>query len=245
MNSTSRRFRLVQYVLCMLLPVLGAGCTFASKSPASLTHFSPCSASGSAFDTLDFAEWSDYYHGSIGSVVDAHMRAVQRTEELKLTCTAQAYEDVMRPSKPLTQAALNIPAWRDSAANGTLSEAHAGPVLLELLRVYECSMRERAHNAALIDPSDTSRTLMQGTQLDNRIKEKQIIDKELSTARPALERTLQVLSGYDRLQPLSVNIECLKRSSLDLRNVLGLAAEASACLPRVLDAHGSLRDPAP
>ena len=49
----------------------------------------------------------------------------------------------------------------------------------------------------------------------------------------------------DRLRALESGMECLARTSLDIRNALGLAAETAACLPRAWDARTSLRTPAP
>jgi hypothetical protein len=42
-----------------------------------------------------------------------------------------------------------------------------------------------------------------------------------------------------------VDFECVRRASLDLRNVLGLLSEALSCAGRALDAKSSLRDPPP
>ncbi len=64
----------------------------------------------------------------------------------------------------------------------------------------------------------------------------------MATARPTLERTLSIIGGLDRLNLLKLDIECLRRASLDLRNTLGLVAEAASCMPRSWDVRGSLRD---
>ena len=125
-----------------------------------------------------------------------------------------------------------------------LSELDFPVVLQELLRVYECSLLERqAFLPTLILQEHGG--MNHWEFLDQQAEENQAINSDLRIARPALERTLQIVGGYDLLRPLALDIECIKRTSLDLRNVLGLAAEVSTCLPRSWDGHDSLRDLAP
>ena len=66
--------------------------------------------------------------------------------------------------------------------------------------------------------------------------------EEVALARPTLHRTLSLIGGIDRLRPVDSSFECLQRASLDIRNILGLTAEVTSCLPRILDTRGSLRD---
>jgi hypothetical protein len=77
---------------------------------------------------------------------------------------------------------------------------------------------------------------------DATASDAQLIAKERRIARPVLQRTLQLIGGMDRLEPLGVDIECLKRTSLDIRNSLGLISQAASCLTRIEDTQGSLRD---
>jgi hypothetical protein len=148
-------------------------------------------------------------------------------------------------SEELKKMAKMLPVWKeDDKALEDLSEADMAPVMLEFLRVYECSLREREMYLSIyiLRDEDGSGSLLFGDYVDRKEEQDQQIHRELIIARATLERILGLMGGYDRLRPLALDIECIKRASLDLRNVLGLAADASSCMPKSWDTHGSLRD---
>lgn len=204
-------------------------------------RLAPCTSDGSIFADMPFSEWKDRYHENVQDVIEAHMESLSSTTELPLQCTADDYEELVPASEPLREMAAGLPAYRDAE---NLSETDMAPVLLEFLRVYECSMKQQEEYAVVYIPREfaSGGFMGLGNYLSKKAEQKQTMQDELRVSRTALERTLGLIGGYDRLRPLALDIECIKRASLDLRNVLGLAADASACLPRTWDTHGSLRD---
>ncbi len=207
-----------------------------------ISGLAPCTAAGSLFGTLPFDQWTTRYHGTVNDVVEAHLASISGIASMPLECTADDYASVVPPSQPLQTLARGLPAWNTAARLDALSETDAAAVLLEFLRVYECSLNERRHYLPILATRDPAVLFNRGKY--NKVQEEQrdAMARELDLARPALDRTLAIMAGFDQLRPLSIDLECVKRASLDVRNVLGLAAEASACLPRSWDAHGSLRD---
>lgn len=181
-------------------------------------------------------EWKDRYHRRVGEVIEAHL------EELRGqgSCT-----DGLRspPSSALESLAEDLSGWR---SKGDLSEEDMAAVLIDFHQIYECSLQARsfaltskvgedmvsADNGLFVDV----KTLW--TAVD---RERKAIEDELVLSRGALRRALQYLSGRGRLHPLENSLLCFERATLDIRNVLSLAAEASSCLPRVWDARTSLR----
>ncbi len=208
-----------------------------------------CTAEGSPFETLPFSEWIKTYHETVDDVVESHVESLRDINTTQLQCTADDYASLVKPTDALFSLAASLPAWESEVRKKALSETEIGPVLLEYVRVYECALNERRNYLSIIIPKEwrndpaTSSDPLSWLDADRSATEQQrMIDHELLLARPALDRTLLMLGGYDRLRPLSLDIECLKRTSLDIRNILGLVSQATACLPRIRDARGSLRD---
>lgn len=222
--------RLSAYATAALLL---AGCE-ASGGRASPLRLAACSAEGSVFEDREFDEWSDLYHSSVDKAVEAHLSSMRGIASQAIECTAEDYHGAIPASSQLQDIADMMPAWENRS---DLSESDFSAVLLEFLRVYECALNE--HNE-LLPISD--RTNSTGTLLEEQSDTAAFIERERTVARVTLERTLGLLGGFDRLQPLALDIECLKRSSLDLRNAVGLMSDVSSCLPRIWDAKGSLRD---
>lgn len=227
-----------------LASLLLASCSLEERAqgPQSL-QFAVCSKEGSGFDEHSFGEWKDYYHKSVSDVVEAHINRLGSAASLPLQCTEKEYASLLPASDELRKIAAKLPAWSDRPeALAKLGELELGVVLLEFLRVYECALNERRQwlQVNIIGESETR--MDRGVFNAQQEQQDELILQELTTARPALERTLVVLAGMDRMQPLALDIECIKRLSLDLRNGLGLMADASACLPRALDARTSLRN---
>lgn len=214
-------------------------------------HLPPCTMANSPFMGVPFDDMPTLYHDTVSKVIDAHLSAVGSIATTPLTCTANTYRALVKPSKELTELAEKLPEWGTTRTE-ELSEVDLAPVLLEYLRVYECAIEERSSFLGLIIVDERGRTTEENgvvrktlSRSDlNAEQERQsaVIARELTVSRITLERTLSFLGGIDRLRPLSVELECLKRTSLDLRNTLGLASEAMSCMPKMLDARGSLRD---
>lgn len=241
MNNLGARTGQVLYTLT-LCALLAACNSDTAEQGAQLDRLPPCSADGSIFAEKPFEEWKELYHSNVSKVVEAHLKSIQDTVNKPLQCTAASYSELVPATDELKEVAGYLAGYRQGNRLSQVTETDIGPVLLEFVRVYECSMRERGRNLAVIIPEEKVDPLEYG-QLYNLSKEdEKKIEEEIAIARPALERTLTMIGGYDRLRPLTLDIECIKRTSLDLRNVLGLASDASSCLPRVWDTHGSLRD---
>lgn len=225
------------------------------------TILGACEKEGSKFadkKTLPFAKWAETYHRDVNDVVKAHMNAIRgAVKDNPLKCTAQTLQGLLQPTRELRNLAETLPPWKkDKKGNASpyvasLSEADIGSVLLEYLRVYECALKER--KTFLIqevledldkDP-DIQKPINFAQLSPQEYKEQKQISDELVAARAALNRTLTIIGSLDRLRPITLELECIQRASLDLRNALGLAADTTACLPRILDARGSLRDLSP
>lgn len=243
------RFLAGTLVLCAAL----AGCGVSDAEVGnSILKLPECSGKGTAFESLTLDEAKNTYHAAVSEVVNAHVSDLEDINTRPLQCTANDYRGLMKPTAALNAMAAQLPEWGRSRG-AALSEADLGPVLLEYLRVYECSLQERS--SFLIgfvqDEQSTTETLDSGGEIDviersvlatEQQRQRDILNEELLTARPALERTIAFLGAVDRLRPLSAELECLKRASLDLRNAMGLTAEAASCMPKIWDARGSLRD---
>jgi len=228
-------------LICCVL--LGACTSDTAQQGAQTDRLPPCSADGSGFELRPFRQWKQYYHDKVNKAVEAHLKTIEETTSNPLQCTAESYSELVPASDELKEIAASLPGYyKDLSKLGSVTETDIGPVLLEFLRVYECSMRERQRLLPILVPKEATGAIYVGEYLESEGADIKIINEELAIARPTLERTLTIIGGYDRLRPLTLDIECIKRTSLDLRNVLGLAADASSCLPRVWDTHGSLRD---
>jgi hypothetical protein len=218
----------------------GSSASAAGQAPV----LAACSGSLNLFNPREFLDWEKTYHGRVGAVIKAHL------EDPKVICTK---DEPQVPTEALKLLARDLPPWQNPAPLDSLSEKDMGAVLLEYLRIYECSMRQyqitmanEIRNDAFIEGSPTFLKYglpfswydlsVEMTDRDRKIQ------TEMTAARAALERTLSLVGGMDRLRPLDTNMECLQRSSLDIRNIMSLAADTTACLPRVWDARGSLRD---
>lgn len=202
------------------------------------------------FKTEKFDDWPDVYHERVGEVIEEYLEPPE---------TIQCYDQILIPLGPtsaLGQLASELAPWQDPADRAKLDRNDVGIVLLEFLRMYECALVD--HNYYLPMDVITERfeeeaggttplpTVIEDFTFDALLKEmgrrRKIITEEVVTSRAALQRVLMVISGVTRLSPIDAELECLQRASLDLRNGLGLAADASVCMPRAWDTKDSLRD---
>jgi len=151
----------------------------------------------------------------------------------------------------------------------SLSQLDVGTVLLEYLRMYECALVERSlflikdtynqeqnrdkrMDDLKIEISDDAlkslliflkrRPLNWAMYVNFVSGDRQIILSELTQARRSLNRTLTFLAGFNRMRPIDIELKCLQQASLDVRNGLALAADASSCLPRIWNSKDVLRD---
>lgn len=192
------------------------------------------------------AGWISMYHARTGAAIESTLLEMKSPD-----CSIDRSVTVPAAVGAL---AYRLPPW--AKGNKVVALADTPAVLLEHLRVYECTLREwdtflptqmsliLAPNAGIPAPLQA---LGQTFFLINQATEKYLKDHwtialELATAQTTLHRALVVLTGSTRFAPLTQNLTCLQQASVDLRNVLGLAADASACMPRAWDARDPLRN---
>ena len=243
MNGMTRWHLVALGLAAAALSVLFA--TSALGSVAVLPQYpvlAACSGSSIVFPPARFIVLTDPvlrlqtdYHATVEQVVEEHMSN-------KTVVCSEGVRDV--PSDALKHLAEKLPPWRDPADYLGLRESDIGAVLLEYVRIYECTLKEHQ----LFAPSRVAHEISKNNRFNffehfPAFNQRRIdIDQELRLARRTLNRTLKLLGGMDRLRPVDLSLECLQRSSLDIRNILGLAADSASCLPRATDARGSLRD---
>jgi len=202
------------------------------------------------FNTEDFEDWPDSYHDMVDDVIDEY---INPEPDEAIECIDGELMPLGADSKLLEMAEM-LPPWQDSDDLDKLDRNDIGIVLLEFLRVYECALvehsfflpidiaQEHFDELALAPDPSVIADLLFGDLVSEIAFHSDIISKEIATARPTLERALAIVSSLTRLGPLSAELECLQRASLDLRNGMGLAADASVCLPKGWDAKDPLRD---
>ncbi len=66
--------------------------------------------------------------------------------------------------------------------------------------------------------------------------------EERTRARVAVERTINTLRSFEANLPLTLDVHCMQRAALDMKNELALMADAASCLPKIWDAATSLHD---
>lgn len=256
-------------MLSMASVMLLTGCSESSSLPdESLrigTTLAPCTMQGTAYAALPFRQWPQTYHGAVTAVVDAHLQqmgvssgvlpatkqtAKQGEEGEAPVLDCSRIDEVLQPATPaLIALAQEYAPWQAEDRIASLSRADTAAVLLEHLRVYECAWKEAlvfdelyAQRGMYTQSAGTQRAVTRDQLLAETLVLRTTAAEELLVARAAMNRTLVLLGGYERVGSFRIAMECLARASLDLRNSLGLLTEAGACLPRAIDKRGSLRD---
>ncbi|MBI3336968.1 hypothetical protein HYZ98_05415 [Candidatus Peregrinibacteria bacterium] len=241
-----------------LLAIITASCTPGNTPPRQgffvNTTLPPCSGDGTIFSLIPFNFWAYAYHQLVDAAVTAHLKSFNNQGSdspffSNLQCAAPDLSGLLQPSAPLFLIATQLPPWQDPQNLASLSEQDFGVVLLEFLRIYECALKNHRTFLDVNIMNDAplfSKLPLQWPEFGvERKRRESVIEQELRIARSALDRILSTSGALDRLRPFLLDLECIERASLDLRNVLGLISEGSTCLPRVWDARGSLRDPPP
>ncbi|MDD5025924.1 MAG: hypothetical protein PHH13_00950 [Candidatus Peribacteraceae bacterium] len=206
-------------------------------------------------------EWSNSYHSTVSKIIEEDLGELVldssplRSPSRSPRCTATNYAGFLTPRSELKSLAKKLPSWKNSTNLSRLNQLDMGTVLLEYLRMYECALVERLNllPAYILRQEAYRQWVLFGLSVPKVVIEIPIlggmddderfrIRKELVTARAALLKTLTFVSGYNRLQPIDMELICVQRASLDIRNGLALAADAASCLPRVWNAKEPLRD---
>lgn len=192
------------------------------------------------FRNMPFNEWPDEYHKLVNEVIEEYSRPPE---------TIACQSEVLLPAdtdSSMYRLAGQLPPWNSEEELADLTRADVGFVLLEFLRIYECALKDRENFIYVYVESDHRRQQSHVQTYEERNviarSEQALLETELKTARPTLEKALQVVTGHNRLSQLDAELQCLQRASLDVRNAFSLAADTSSCLPRVWNAKDVLRN---
>ena len=215
----------------------------------SVVNIGPCSRFDDVYEQFTFSstrpeEWPEIYHTTVAQVVAEYVDIDSRNAA---DCTAESADRLLPAGDQLRDLADKLPLWQTEEALIALRRSDLGAVLLEHLRLYECTLNEENQlllaqvfaRDATTPAGSSSPILDTATYLEISGREQSLIDRELRTARPALNETLKLLSLRNLTSAADAELECLQRSSLDIRNAFSLSAEAMQCLPRTFD----VRDP--
>ncbi len=196
-------------------------------------------------------EWRDFYHAAVDAIIRAHMN------QPSAICRAEPF---VPASEPLKAIAALVEPWKSGVP---FTEEEAPSILLEFLRTYRCALQFRAGDlyyqnaldAYEAEPGDPSfeyptkdedefnddNSIFVIPVLARAMREHLVIGEELTLAEQAMRRTLIYIAAADHMRPLASNVTCLEDISLEIRNLMSLAAETSACMVRIRNARGSLR----
>jgi hypothetical protein len=193
-------------------------------------------------DVIDM--WTERYHKRVEQIVDEYLANMQ----FEIDCLNSNVDQLVPPGAQMLALAAQLPPW-ENGGGADLSYVDTPTVLLEFLRTYECALTERYFFSfgdvtkelkEIMARNDAE--LLWGEVIEEYVEQARKIGHEMSIARPAMNRVLTVTSGRGRLKNLDIEAECFYRATMDLRNAMSLAAEASACFPRVQDTKDPLRD---
>lgn len=207
---------------------------------------------------LAYDQWASMYHGNINRIVEDFIgRPAKDTLALRQSSSGPAIcsgGERYEPAAPfLTSIAMRLEPW--AAGNIHLIQSDTPLVLLEYLRIYECSLAERSISLPVEIWREESerRSFLPGGLGNNPFfftklwemwaQQSKDIRRELAIARPTLHRVLGLMGTINMTRSIGRDTECLQRASLDIRNVITLSADAASCLPRIWNAKDPLRDP--
>lgn len=259
-NVNSNARPLLRLSVIALAAALGACAQQTAPNELSGSPLPACSAEGTPFATTNFAVydpsdstrpptygWHDIYESQVRAVVDEHLRVLlgegNASAAQQVRCDAATYRDMFPAGGALQALASSLPAFR--GRTDRLSEMDIGAVLIEWLRVYECAMKEEGVEWTMyahVERDFRTYGVKDRTPKEEALQRAAYIENALRSGRALTERVLTLLGGFGRLRPLAAELTCLERMSADIRNNMSLLAETSACLPRALNARGSLRD---
>ena len=244
MPKKSDRRRLL--VLTLVLLTLGAAATAVRGRQLRAELLGPesglaaCDANDDLFtpdeDDAEAIGWHATFLSTVSEVVEAEL------ENTEVSCEDNARAPA---SASLMELAKKLPQWKERAEGGEVFSSDVYEVMVDYLEAYGCALKAKG----LVLPVDL---LWAGQRAGNPLTFFEsaqrtaawfpLQHRQLAVARESVRRTLILLMGERKLEPLGNAFTCFNRSSKDLRNILGLLAEASACIPvRTWDARGTLR----
>lgn len=211
---------------------------------------------------IPYAEWAQRYHGNIGNVLESFIGEVVDGDYAQRNlpggtgrCSGGQQAGAIPAPPPVEDIGKKLEPWSGTGSSTNFTQSDTTPVLIEYLRVYECSLAERS-TTLLVEiwrEETVRRNLLPGGLASNPFffiklwemwaQQSKDIRRELQIARPTLERALGIMGTVQMARSLVQDTNCLQRASLDIRNALGLSADAASCLPRIWNAKDPLRDP--
>jgi hypothetical protein len=221
-----------------------------------------CTSSGTIFDVridekMDIpSEVVQKYHRMMSAAFAEHERALATPSAW--TCSANTFERMAPRSQTLSAMASTMPQWKKRLQDVTFVKFP--DVVADFQRLYECKLSEfdASWSTTVVaqgyDRYDSSaqkgKPITQFTETPRIVEFQNSLHEEVELTRLALQRSLLTLRSLELGAPINVELNCLEREMLDMRNELSLLADASACFPRIWDAATSLhepsnRDPAP
>ncbi len=209
---------------------------------------------------IPYKEWSRIYHRDIDNILESFIgkevagNFAQREPPGGQGLCSGTQAASTTPAPPLLRdIAKKLEPWMKNET--VFGQSDTTPVLIEYLRVYECSLAERTTRlpAEIWREESERRALLPGGLAANPFfftklfeewyKQSREIQLELKIARPTLDRVLGLMGTVQMSRILAQDTNCMQRASLDIRNALGLSADTAACMPRIWNAKDPMRDP--
>jgi hypothetical protein len=221
-----------------------------------------CTSEGTMFQDMQSAtDVISLFKQNVSTVVHERQQYLEKSS---------AWEcDKDPPAPKLTALAARLPGLSIPRTNGTDSMYLAprpigfnsfASVLGEYMREYECKLSElQQQSLALVSSGDdidepcTETTSSAGTSsscppvsgydvFERTGAYQQRLQEERTIARTALERTFETLRSFETNYAVAVDLVCIQRLSLDLKNEMSLLADSVSCMPKIWDAVTSLHD---
>jgi hypothetical protein len=204
-----------------------------------------CHDGDTTFIGSNIERWSCVYHNTVDSILEGVLNQDQPS-----ICGPESKD----AASELTFLAGQLEPW---SLNDSLPEEEQIPIttdqtpsiLQEYLRVYECALYEHETNlpASVLsvlyeEDKDNSPAFNLFNHTLRSLGDQERLTYEITRSRKALQQSLLLLSRGRPSGAMGGHLACLQRVSLDLRNIMGLAAEAGSCLPKSWNARDVLRD---
>ena len=216
--------------------LVGAGAPVTTPS----TWIPVCGPAPELFPPGEEDKWDALFRARVKEVLAAYSP--------KVDCTG---EGELGKDDALSKLAAALPAWGGDPVHDTDLAA----VLLEYLDQYGCSLRAQTDEIVNQVRGDVRAASSEGQQRSSTVANAwNTVTEEirrrgderqakLDASREVMQRVLMLIVNMDKLRPLDDTFVCLNRTSKDLRNVLGLLADGSACVStKTWDAKTPLRD---
>ena len=266
--SSVRRHQALMYVALVAVCVVGSSRYFiggrllsasaaggGSSSSVSTDEIRACSSVGTMFEGMtDLKKVMDMFRQRTSSVVGEREKFLATPSTW--ICLPGASGD--EPPMPMLQGLANeLPGWHfqysdtpGGSVNTVLKPMAFGSfasILSEFEREYECKLSEfqeeafeRVYRGDDIPSIDAPQAQPEYIYRLGEFHRLQLIERQ--RARTAVERTIHALRSIEINYVYAKQLVCFQRASLDLKNELGLLADATSCMPRIWDALTSLHD---